>query len=66
MTEEKIPSDFEIAALKAEEELQKIFDSLSEEEKKGALAVCRWHSVNYQKAGHKRLGRILIELGNST
>jgi len=61
MTQEKTPSDFEIAALNAEKVLQEIFNSLSEEEMKGALAVCRWHTENYMKAGHKRLGRILVE-----
>lgn len=37
----------------------------SDEERKGALAVCQWPEANFMEAGHKRLGRLLIRLVKS-
>jgi hypothetical protein len=61
MAENEDSNAFDIAAEAAEKKLVSIFDELSVEEKRGAMAVFQWQASNYRKAGHKRLGRILVE-----
>jgi hypothetical protein len=55
------PDEFDIAAQEAERQLVKLFEGLSADEKKGAMAIFQWHAKYYLKAGHKRLGRIQVE-----
>jgi hypothetical protein len=61
MAEKNDPDAFDIAAEAAEIKLVSLLSELSNEEKKGAMAIFRWHATNYLKAGHKRLGRILVK-----
>jgi len=61
MAKKEEPDEFDIAAEAAEKKLVSLLEGLSIEEKKGARAVFQWHATNYLKAGHKRLGRILVK-----
>jgi hypothetical protein len=56
---------FEQAADEAKEDFRKIFVSMTPEEEKGAKKVAMWFKAHYLKAGHKRLGRILVEIAKS-
>ena len=62
MSENQSLNEFDIASEKAEKELHAILENLVESEKKGALEVIKWQANNYMKAGHKRLGRILVKI----
>ncbi len=65
MSENQSPNEFDIAAEKAEKELHAILENLVEAEKKGALEVINWQANNYMKAGHKRLGRLLVKIAKN-
>ena len=66
MTEKQAPNEFDIAAEKAEKELHALLEVLGESEIYGARVVINWQANNYQKAGHKRLGRILVKIAKDS
>jgi hypothetical protein len=66
MTANETPNKYDLAANDAEKEMISILDGLSVEEKNGALAILQWQAKHYMKAGHKRLGRILVKLSGET
>ena len=58
-------SEFDQAAEKANEDLQKIMKDMKEEERTGILELAQWWKDHYMKAGHKRLGRILVQIAKA-
>ena len=66
MTTNETPNQYDMAANDAEKELVTMLNDLSAEEKNGALAILQWQSKHFMKAGHKRLGRILVKLSKQT
>lgn len=50
------PTEMDSAAVKAGAELSRIPDQSIE-------TLCIWFTKHYMKAGHKRLGRIVVENG---
>ncbi len=57
---EQIMKDMDEAAVKAEVELQKNFKTWT------AKDIAIWWMVWYLKAGHKRLGRVLVAQGKKS
>lgn len=51
-----MPEEMDEAAEQAKQELEKSIQSMS------ALELASWWKKHYQKAGHKRLGRVLVSL----
>lgn len=66
MTEKQSPNEFDVAAEQAEKQLFSFLEDLTELEKKGAMMVINWQAINYLKAGHKRLGRILVKIAKGS
>ena len=64
MAENEVPNKFDTAAETAEKDLVSLLEQMDDTEKKGAMAVIKWQAANYMKAGHKRLGRILVTVSN--
>lgn len=52
--------EMELAAGDAEEDLKEQLDQMS------ALDLCQWWSKWYIKTGHKRLGRILVQIAKDS
>ena len=50
---------FDLAATKAEAELNELKKSLTPEQLQGALLIAAWWKKWYMQAGHKRLGRVV-------
>lgn len=53
-------NEFDIAAEKAQQELNELMKKLDE---KTVREMAGWWKRNFMKAGHKRLGRIIAKLG---
>lgn len=51
---------FDEAAALAAEHLKQLVEEWTASEKRGALSVMEWFASNYAKAGHKRLGRLIV------
>ena len=66
MTEKQSPNEFDVAAEQAKKQLFSFLEDLTEVEKKGAMIVINWQLNNYLKAGHKRLGRILVKIAKES
>jgi hypothetical protein len=58
-------SSFDIAAAQAKPELEKLLEEMGEEEMKGARKILSWQRKWYLQAGHKRLGRLIVELAKA-
>ncbi len=58
-------NSFDRAAEQARTEMLKILEELSEEHLQGARKILAWQKKWYLQAGHKRLGRILVELARA-
>jgi len=54
-------STFDKAAEQARPELQKLLEDMPDEQLLGATKILAWQKKWYLQAGHKRLGRILVE-----
>ena len=54
-------STFDAAAEMAKPELKKLLEDMSDEQLLGATKILAWQKKWYLQAGHKRLGRILVE-----
>ena len=65
MPEKETESSFDAAAEIARPELAEILEGMSEEELSGAKKILSWQKKWYLQAGHKRLGRIIVELAKS-
>jgi len=61
MPEKEAENSFDEAAAKAREEFTKLLEGLSEEEINGVKKILGWQKQWYLQAGHKRLGRIIVE-----
>jgi len=66
VTETGVPNKYDLAANEAEKDLISLLNDLSVEEKNSALAIFQWQAKHYMKAGHKRLGRILVKFSKET
>lgn len=51
---------FDRAAIIAAEHLEELVADLTPKERAGARVIADWFASNYIKAGHKRLGRLLV------
>ena len=51
---------FDEAATLAADHLEELMTDLTPKERVGAKTIADWFASNYIKAGHKRLGRILV------
>jgi hypothetical protein len=49
----------------ARPELAELLEAMSGEELRGAKKVLAWHKKWYLLAGHKRLGRIIVEFAKT-
>ena len=56
------PEEMDREAEKAEVKLQERMGNMDIKEQQVAYAIFQWFSDYYLKAGHKRLGRILVRL----
>jgi hypothetical protein len=65
MPEKATESSFDAAAEVARPELAELLEAMSEEERNGAKKVLSWQKKWYLQAGHKRLGRIIVEFAKS-
>jgi hypothetical protein len=65
MPEKETESSFDAAAEVARPELAELLEAMSEEERNGAKKVLSWQKKWYLQAGHKRLGRIIVEFATS-
>ena len=52
--------EFDAAAALAADHLEELITDLTPKERAGARIIADWFASNYIKAGHKRLGRILV------
>jgi uncharacterized protein (DUF305 family) len=53
------PNEMDNEALLAEAEISPLVQELTPEQKQAVKKIQEWWSKWYQKAGHKRLGRII-------
>ncbi|MCX5850427.1 MAG: hypothetical protein NTW65_13445 [Deltaproteobacteria bacterium] len=58
-------SSFDAAAALAGPELEKLLEDMTSEQLEGAKKVLAWQKKWYLQAGHKRLGRIIVELAKT-
>jgi hypothetical protein len=65
MPEKATESSFDAAAEVARPELEELLEGMTEEERNGAKKVLSWQKKWYLQAGHKRLGRIIVEFAKS-
>jgi hypothetical protein len=65
MPEKETESSFDAAAEIAQPELAELLEAMSEEELSGAKKVLSWQKKWYLLAGHKRLGRIIVEFAKT-
>jgi hypothetical protein len=65
MPEKETENSFDEAAAKARAEFAKLLETLSEAEINGVKIILGWQKQWYLQAGHKRLGRILVEFAKS-
>jgi len=65
MPEKETESSFDAAAEIARPELAELLEGMSEAELSGAKKILSWQKRWYLQAGHKRLGRIIVELAKS-
>jgi dissimilatory sulfite reductase (desulfoviridin) alpha/beta subunit len=56
-------SEFDIAAEKADTELQPMLKAWTPEQMKAIKELASWWKRNFMASGHKRLGRIIARLG---
>ena len=56
------PEEMDREAEKAEAKLREGIDNMDTEEQQIAYTVFQWFTDYYIKAGHKRLGRMLVKL----
>lgn len=54
-------NSFDEAANIAAEHLEELVQEYTPKERSGALSIMEWFASNYRQAGHKRLGRILVQ-----
>ena len=65
MPDKESEGSFDEAAAKAREEFAKLLGALCEEEANGGKKILDWQKKWYLQAGHKPLGRILVEFAKS-
>ncbi len=58
-------SSFDAAAEIARPELEKLLEDMTEEQLQGAKKILTWQKKWYLQAGHKRLGRIIVEFAKT-
>jgi hypothetical protein len=58
-------TEFDVAAENAKAKLVADLQTASPEKREGMLSVLKWFASWYMTAGHKRLGRICVELSKS-
>lgn len=58
-------SSFDAAAALARPELENLLKDMTSEQLEGAKKIFVWQKKWYLQAGHKRLGRIIIELAKT-
>lgn len=59
-------SAFDAAADKARQELENMLKEMTPEERKGAIRITHWFKQNFMDAGHKRLGRIMVDIAKNS
>ena len=65
MPEKETESSFDAAAELVRPELAELLEAMSTEELSGAKKVLGWQKRWYLQAGHKRLGRIIVEFAKN-
>lgn len=50
----------DMAAAAAEQDLRKLLDGMSKEQREGAAQLAGWMKANYLKAGYKRLSKTML------
>ena len=64
MAKEFNPEEMDRAAEEARQKLEELNESLDDRGQEVLMSVAHWFSSYYLKAGHKRLGRILVGIHN--
>ncbi len=54
-------STFDAAAEIAKPEFKKLLEDMTDEQLQGAIKILSWQKKWYLQAGHKRLGRSIVE-----
>jgi len=65
MPENEPESSFDAAAEIARPELAELLEGMGDEELSGAKKILIWQKKCYLQAGHKRLGRIIVEFAKT-
>ena len=61
MAEQLTPEEMDLAAQCASDILTEMWEHANEQEQLALISLARWWKEWYLKAGHKRLGRILLK-----